>query len=954
MDLHATTDRTVLMEVFTGAQCGPCVNVDLGLEDFMSNYNHDQVAALVYHRSIPGPDKLETQEAINRQDFYLPSGVGASTPNYWVDGTVAAVGGFATRGDGEAWFQGQYDVQSVNASQLTIDVDAQIAPSMYGEVWVNVTALEALDYANLYIHTVVVRKYYGPWNGGNGVVDHYYTVRDMLGTNGADGDAFVIGSGQTKSFYYDFKLHLDGDASDYSDMAVISFVQTHSKTEVTSQVFPRQRYIAPILQSAYADIRTIANVAPYLASGHVETGGRVTEDDPVTFKTFYTDPDDMPDRGPSEVMVHFKNESGQVLQNALSPVPAAAFWKDGRWLSWTTTLDPGVYSYRFTGTDGFDDAYGDTGWNATTFQVFERNKVPHLMDQGYSPVRGDTSTVFRFDVMYRDDDNQEAVSAMIYINAVPYPMETDSTGPWTDWQVYYYETTLSVGYNHKFYFVFNDGYDDRRFPPAMDSPNWFSGPEVEPPNNEPSLTTALFDPNDGTRQDEFTFTIIYTDGEDDRPTLTYIYIDDTPYIMDGSGEDYSAGVTYRYRTTLGLGPHNVHYVFSDGKTEVRYPPVGEIEGPVISNLAPLAVISTPASGTRYTPDDYISFSAIDSEDPEGDDLTYAWTSDIDGPLSPLMLTDKRLSEGEHIITLTVTDEHGDANITTIALTVKPYIPEPYLVDYIKSPEDPTEKDLVRYTVYVGNRGERSATGLLVSFLVDNTYISSQTVTVPQDKTVEVKFTWQSVAGEHDIAFEIPGDTLGFKEYINANTDPRAQPEILNVPDDKGRYPLGEEIYFSAAATDSDGDDMTYLWDFGDGYTSNQERPSHVFEKADTYLVTLTVTDARGGVEEQTFDVVIKKEADPSNGGLGMGLIAGIAIAVLVVIIAIVFIMMRGKGGEPAEAAPAVDEPRPDVPDYLMPDPKPVIRDEPEYPDYSNGIPEEQPSEDKSEDGYLGY
>ncbi|UCC93320.1 MAG: hypothetical protein JSW25_01210, partial [Thermoplasmata archaeon] len=783
-DLLTTTDRTVLVEFFTGANCGPCVNIDLGLEAFLDDHTRDEVAALVYHRNIPTADKLQVLEGADRHDFYAPTGP-QYAPEFVVDGTNYVIGGVATPAIAQQWFEDAYTAQSTNMSQMTIDVDAQIAPSMYGEVWVNVTALETLDYANLYLHTAIVRKHYGPWNGGNGVVDHIYTVRKMLPDAG--GDAFVIGPGQTQRFYYDFKLHLDGDLSDYDDMAVVAFVQTHSQNGINPPSRPEVRQIAAVLQSSYADIRTIANVAPYLASGQAVLDGRTTEDDPLTFKVMYTDPDDIPERGPSEVIVHYKNETGQVMSNPLSPVPAAESWTEGRWLQWSTRLNPGIYTYRFTGTDGFDDAYGDTGWNSTTFQVFERNKVPFLSNNGVSPPRGDTSTMFRFDVMYRDDDNQEPVSAKIYINAVEYNMQTTATGPWTDWQLFYLDTTLPVGYNHKYYFVFNDGYDDRRFPPIMDSPNWFSGPEVEPPNNEPSLTTALFDPKEGTRLDEFTFTIIYTDGEDDRPTLTYIYIDGTPYIMDGSGEDYSAGVTYSYRTTLDLGPHEVHYVFSDGTTEVRFPPAGEIEGPVITNLDPMADVASPYSGHRYTPDDYITFSAIGSSDPEEDDLTYAWESDIDGHLSTLQVTDKRLTEGEHTITLTVTDEHGATNSTTISLLIKPYLAEPYLVDYLKTPENPTEQDLIRYTVYVGNRGEKPATGLLVSFLVDNTYISSETVTIAEGKTVEVKFTWESVAGEHDIAFEIPGDTLGFLEYVTTNSLPKVTPEILNTPDDKGRY-----------------------------------------------------------------------------------------------------------------------------------------------------------------------
>ena len=953
MDLFSTTDRTVLVELFTGADCGPCVNVDRGLGAFLDNYNQDQVAALVYHRPIPQPDKLSTLETGDRHAFYIPPLEGASTPNYWVDGTNAAVGGFGTPADGEQWFEGKYSTQSVNKSQLSINVDAQIAPSMYGQVWVNVTALEALDYANLYLHVVVVRKYYGPWNGGNGVFDHIYTVRKMLPD--ADGEAFVVSSGQTITRDYEFNLANDGDFSAYDDMAVVAFVQTHSKNIVTSEVYPQDRYVAPILQSDYAEVRTIPNVAPVLSSGYVEAPQRLTQDDELTFKAFYADADDKPDTGPSDVMVHFKNETNQVLQHTLTPIPSADLWVDGRWLMWTTKLDPGIYSYRFTGSDGFDDATGDTEWNATTFVVKPRNKVPQLMDQGITPLHGDTNTVFRFDIMYRDEDNEQAVSAKIHINAVPYDMQTTSTGPWNDWNVYFFETTLSVGENHKFFFVFNDGIDDRRFPPVIDSPNWFSGPEVIPPNNEPSLTTALFDPDEGTRKDEFTFTIIYTDGEDDRPSVSFIYIDGTPFIMDGDGDDYSLGVTYRYRTTMDLGPHQVHYVFSDGKHEVRYPPVGEIEGPVVINMAPLAVISAPANVVRYAPDEDISFRSIGSQDPEDDELAYLWVSDIDGQLSTFPLTDNRLSEGDHTITLTVTDEHGGEHSTSISVLVKARLAEPYIVDYLRAPDSPKEADLVRYTVYLNNRGETTATGLLVSFLVDNTYVGSETTTVAEDTNVEVKFTWKAVTGEHTIAFEIPGDDLTFIEYVTANTVPTTVPQIVNTPDGKDRYKVDEELYFKASATDGDDDDLTYHWDFSGGVTSTQENPSHVYTKAGTYPVVLTVKDTRGGEKEVTFDVVVKEPEVASNGGIVSPLmLVSLVLIALVVIIGIAFVMMRGKGGEPAEAAPAPEEPRPDVPDYLMPDPKPSTPEEPEFPDYSNGIPEEASSEDGSEDAYLGY
>ncbi len=944
-----TTDRTVLVEFFTGANCGPCRNVDLGLTDFMDDHTRDEVAAIVYHRNIPTADKLQVLEGTERQAFYAPTGP-QYAPEYVVDGTNYVIGGAQTAAIAQQWFENAYTAQSTNMSQMTIDVDAQIAPSMYGEVWVNVSALETLDYANLYLHVAILRKYYGPWDGGNHVNDHIYTLRKMLPDSG--GDPFVISSGQTQSFYYDFKLHLDGDLSKYDDMAIVAFVQTHSQQGINPPGRPEVRQIAAVLQSKFADVRTIPNVAPVISSGLVEGPERITQDDEVTFKVFYADPDDEPNIGPAENMVHYKNETSAVTQHSLSAVPSANTWKEGRWLQWKTKLDPGTYSYRYSASDGFDDATGDTGWNATTFVVKPRNKIPQLMENGVAPLYGDTSTVFRFDVLYRDEDNEQAVSAKIYIDAEPYNMVTTSTGPWNDWNLYYYETTLSVGENHKYYFEFSDGIDTRRFPAATDSPNWFSGPEVVPPNNEPSLTTALFSPAEGTRMDEFAFTIIYTDGEDDRPTLTYIYIDGTPYIMDGDGGDYSNGVKYTYRTKLDLGAHQVHYLFSDGKHEVRHPVAGEMDGPVVANLAPAAVIASPANGMRYTPDDYVPFSSIGTSDPEDDDLSYSWVSDIDGTFSTLSLTDKRLSEGEHTITLTVTDEHGAEASASISVLVKPYMAEPYIVDYLRSPNDPVEMDLMRYTVVLNNRGEKTAQGISVDFLVDNTYVTAETVSVAVDTQVEVRFTWTSVAGEHTITFEIPGDTLSFTEYVDPNTPPDLEPVIINTGDSKGRYKPGEEIYFNAGTTDAEGDDLVFLWAFGDSYTSTQENPSHTYEDEGEYAVSLKVTDSRGGETTETFTVEVVKVESDDGGGLGTGVMAAIVV-VVVVIILVLFFVMRGRGG-PIEAPPPPEEPKPDVPDYLLSEQRPSPVDGPEYPDYSNGIPEEGPREEKTDDGYLGY
>ena len=67
-ELH-TTDavlqdkRVVVVELFTGAECPPCVSADVAFDALLETYKPNEVVLLEYHLHIPGPDPLTNADS---------------------------------------------------------------------------------------------------------------------------------------------------------------------------------------------------------------------------------------------------------------------------------------------------------------------------------------------------------------------------------------------------------------------------------------------------------------------------------------------------------------------------------------------------------------------------------------------------------------------------------------------------------------------------------------------------------------------------------------------------------------------------------------------------------------------------------------------------------------------------------------------------------------------------
>jgi PKD repeat protein len=110
-----------------------------------------------------------------------------------------------------------------------------------------------------------------------------------------------------------------------------------------------------------------------------------------------------------------------------------------------------------------------------------------------------------------------------------------------------------------------------------------------------------------------------------------------------------------------------------------------------------------------------------------------------------------------------------------------------------------------------------------------------------------------------------GDSLTWFDDVElisvGNTPPTAG---FSAAPSVGNTPLTVS-FDGSASSDSDGDALSYAWDFGDGGQGSGIVTSHTYSSPGTFNAGLTVSDGRGGVDSAT-SVIIVEDGDPPPPG----------------------------------------------------------------------------------------
>jgi len=340
------------------------------------------------------------------------------------------------------------------------------------------------------------------------------------------------------------------------------------------------------------------------------------------------------------------------------------------------------------------------------------------------------------------------------------------------------------------------------------------------------------------------------------PTADFSYSPTNPPVgawvqFDGSSSSDSDGTIASYAWSFGDGSTDsgigVWHRFNAPGTYVVTLTVTDDDGASdtmtqavqvgTSNQSPVAAFS--ASPTNPMLNAWVNFDATASADTDGTIASYAWNFGDGSTGTGSLIWHQFTSSGTYIVTLTVTDDDGATDSTSLAIQVGPSNQSP-IAGFTFSPTIPAVNAWVQFDGSMSSDSDGSITNYAWNFGDGTTDIGSM---------VWHRFSAPGIYAVTLTVTDNDGATATTTQTIQvggaANAAPTASFSFLPTSPT-----FGEWVRFDGTgSTDSDGAVTSYQWSFGDG-TSPVSGPIvyHQFASAGVYLVSLIVTDDDGATD----------------------------------------------------------------------------------------------------------
>ncbi|MEW5759239.1 MAG: Ig-like domain-containing protein [Candidatus Thermoplasmatota archaeon] len=214
------------------------------------------------------------------------------------------------------------------------------------------------------------------------------------------------------------------------------------------------------------------------------------------------------------------------------------------------------------------------------------------------------------------------------------------------------------------------------------------------------------------------------------------------------------------------------------------------------NRAPLIKISSP-TGEYYTKD-IIVFNATDSFDPDYDNITFYWVSDIDGYLGNQTFFERRLSEGLHKITLYIDDGNYNSS-TSIFIRV------------LNSPPDVIVSSPLNGSIYNSSELIEFNSSLTTDF--DSDLLSFYWLSnISGNIGTSASFTTRLKFGEHAITLFVNDGSYNISKTINITILNSPPTPIITSPKEGSKFNSTDSIFFDGTnTTDIDNDVISITW-----------------------------------------------------------------------------------------------------------------------------------------------
>lgn len=246
--------------------------------------------------------------------------------------------------------------------------------------------------------------------------------------------------------------------------------------------------------------------------------------------------------------------------------------------------------------------------------------------------------------------------------------------------------------------------------------------------------------------------------------------------------------------------------------------------------------------TSY-PGDKVNFDGSGSMASSGSSIVkYEWDFENDGIVDAesQKTSYTYLSKGEFTVRLRVTDNLGEFDDDFRIVTVLNPAP---VANFTWSPSPATIQDIINF-VDTSQDDE-----VVISWFWDFGDGTNSTEQNPSHQYAD--------KGTYDVQLTVTDNDYATDSETRTVTIQNVPP-IADFTYSPTSPKKGQDIQFNDASTDPEGKELTYLWDFGDGYTSTHKNPVHKYTEAKQYIVNLTVTDDKEAVNSTTKTISISE------------------------------------------------------------------------------------------------